>query len=113
MNQAFSLKKNFNCESRNFIYVIIFQGCNEEYIGKTGCFVRERISIYGQHKTQPQYQQIKLEEHLGFYSRGEFEMFPFLQMRQEKEYLKKILGRLFHRSLQTSFEENVLSCVTN
>ena len=89
VNKAFFLKNNFECESRNFIYVIICQGCQEEYIGKTGCLVKERIGVYKQHIRQPQYQQIKVEEHLRFCSCGEFQMFPFFQIKQENKLLRK------------------------
>ena len=64
VNKDFFLKNNFNCESRNLIYVVICQGCKEEYIDETGSLVKERISVYRQHKRQPQYQQITVEEHL-------------------------------------------------
>ena len=53
VNNVFFLKDNFNCESRNLIYVVICQGCQEEYIGETGCLVKERISVYRQHIRQP------------------------------------------------------------
>ena len=46
VNKVFFLKNNFNCESRNLIYVVICQGCQEEYIGNTGCLVKKRISVY-------------------------------------------------------------------
>ena len=89
VNKVFFLKNNFNCESRNLIYVVICQGCQEEYIGETGCLVKERISVYRQHIRQPQYEQIKVEEHLRFCSSGEFQMFPFLQIKQENKLLRK------------------------
>ena len=66
------LKINFNCKNRNIIYVVICQGCQEECIGETGCLVKERINVYRQHISQPQYQQIKVEDHLRFCSSGEF-----------------------------------------
>ena len=51
---TFLLKKYFNCESSNLIYVVICQGCQEEYIGETGFLVKERINIYSQQLQQPQ-----------------------------------------------------------
>ena len=89
MNKAFFLKDNFNWESRNLIYVVICQGCKEEYIGKTGCLVKERKSVYGQHIRQTQCQQIKVEEHLRLYSSGAFQIIPFLQIKQENKLLRK------------------------
>ena len=80
-----------NCENRNLIYVVICQGCKEEYIGQTSCLEKERISLYRQHIRQPQYQQIKVEEHLRLCSSGEFQIYQFLQMKQENKLLRKVL----------------------
>ena len=49
VNKTFFLKNSFNCESSNLIYVVICQGCKEEYIGQTDCLVKERIKICRQH----------------------------------------------------------------
>ena len=68
VNNVFFLKSNSICESRNLIYVVICQGCQEEHIGETGCLVKERISVYRQHIRQPQYQQIKVESFKCFHS---------------------------------------------
>ena len=89
VNKVFLLKSNFNCESRNLIYVVICQGCKEEYIGETGCLVKERISVYRQHIWQPQYQQIKVKEYLRLCSSRDFQMFLFLQIKQENKFLRK------------------------
>ena len=91
LDKAFFLENNFNCEIRNLIYVVIFQGCKEEYlsIDQTGCLGKQRISVYRQHIKQPQYQEIKVEEHLCLCSSGEFRMFPFLQTMQENKFLRK------------------------
>ena len=53
--KTFFLKNSFNYESSNSVYIVICKGCKEEYIGETGCLVKERINIYRQHKRQPQY----------------------------------------------------------
>ena len=51
------LKNSFNCESSNLIYVVICQGCKDEYIGET------------------QYQQLAVEEHLCTCLVGKFHTF--------------------------------------
>ena len=48
VNKFFLLKNSFNYEC-NLIHAVICQGCKEEYIGETGCVVKERINIYRQH----------------------------------------------------------------
>ena len=61
VKKTFLLKNVFNCKGSNLIYVVICQGCKEEYIGETGCLVKERINIYRQHIRHPQYQQLAAE----------------------------------------------------
>ena len=81
VNKFFLLKNSFNYEC-NLIHTVICQGCKEEYIGETGCVVKERINIYRQHIRQPQYQQLAVEAHLRFCGIGRFHMFPFFKIIQ-------------------------------
>ena len=83
------LKNFFNCESINLIYIAICQGCKEKYIGEVGCLVKEWTSIYRQHKRQPQYQQLAVEEHLRIWGDGKFDMFPFFKILQENKSFRK------------------------
>ena len=88
------------------IYVVICQGCKEEYIGETGCLVKERINIYRQHIRQPQYQQLAVEEHLRTCGYGKFHSFPFFEIIQENKSLRKSYEDYFNfcsiRSRKTS-----------
>ena len=83
------LKNSFNCESSNLIYVVICQGCKEEYIGETGCLVKERMSIFRQHIRELQYQKLAVEKHLRTCGDGKFYMFPFFKIIQENKSLIK------------------------
>lgn len=87
--KEFEIKTNFNCETANLIYVIICSGCSEEYIGETGCTLKERLNIYRQHIRQPEYQQIKAEEHLRICGKGEFTIFPFFKIKENNKALRK------------------------
>ena len=89
VNKTFLLENSFNCESDNLIYVVICQGCKGEYIGETGCLVKERKSIYRQHIRQPQYQQLAVEEHLRTCGDGKFHTVPFFKILQENKSLRK------------------------
>ena len=55
------MKNSFNCESSDLIFVIICQGCKEEYIGEMSCLVKEQIDIYRQHIRQVKYQHWQLK----------------------------------------------------
>ena len=89
VNKTFFLKNSFNFESSNLIYIVICQGCKEEYIGETGCLEKRRINIYRQHIIQLQYQQLAVEEHLRTCGGRKFHMFPFLKILQENKSLRK------------------------
>ena len=89
VKKTFLLKNSFNCESSNLIYVVICQECTEEYIGETGCQVKERINISRQHLRQPQYLQLAVEEYLRTCGDGKFHMFPFFKITLENKSLKK------------------------
>ena len=62
-NQPFVLKYNFNCETPNFIYVIISSGCNKEYVRQIGGQLKGRLSIYRKHIRQPEYEKLEVERH--------------------------------------------------
>ena len=73
----------FTSHSFNLIFVVICDTCKEEYIGDTRegkTKVRDRVRVYRQHIRQPQYQQLKVEEHLRVCGNGEFWVFPLLQI---------------------------------
>ena len=89
VNKTFLLKNSFNWESSNLIFVIICQGCKEEYIGETACQVKEQRSIYRQHIRKPQYHQLEVEEHLRTCGDAKFHIFQFFKICQENKSLIK------------------------
>ena len=40
-NKVFHVKENMNCDDKNVLYVLIFNGCSQLYIGQTGDSYRE------------------------------------------------------------------------
>ena len=89
VKKTFLLKNSFNCDSSNLIYVVISQGWKEDYIGETGCLVKERINIYRQHIRYPPYQKLAVEQHLSTCGDGKFYMFRFFKIIQENKSLRK------------------------
>ena len=78
------------CKISNLIYVIICSTFNEEYIGETGegkTRVCGRVRVYRQHIRQPQYQQLKFEEHFRTCGKGQFKIFPFFKLHLQNKYL--------------------------
>ena len=75
----------------------MIQGSKFEYIGETSCLVKEQINIHRQHRRQPSYQQLAVEEHLPTCGDGRFHMFPHMSPKLFKkvnhlENLTKIIS---------------------
>ena len=95
---VFHVNSDMTCDSKNLIYVISCEGCNEFYIGETGTTLRARIRVHKQHIQAPEYRKIKLSQHLDICGHGQFKVFPFyklytdnvIQRRdQEKQFIQK------------------------
>lgn len=69
-----------SCQSKNSIYTIICDGCNQFYIGETGTTLRTRIRVHKQQIRDPEYRKIKLSEHIDVFGRGQFKVFPFYKL---------------------------------
>ena len=86
------------CESSDLVYAVICSTCNEEYIGKTGegkTRVQDRVRFYRQDIRQPQYQQLKYEEHLRICGNGEFKIFPFFTLHTNNKHLENNIENIF------------------
>ena len=72
------------CDKRNLVYLVICPTCKEEYIGETGIGdskLRDRVKIYRQHSRQSENEKLIVEKHLRTCDKGNFTIFPFLQLR--------------------------------
>ena len=81
VDKTFNLKTYFSCDSYNLLYIIICPTCGEEYTGETGIGktkLRDRVRVYRQRIRQPEYQKLKVEEHLKTCGKGTFKIFPLL-----------------------------------
>ena len=102
-NKTFVVKSRFSCDSSNLLYVIFCPSCGEEYIGETGIGktkLRDRVRVYRQHIKQPEYQQLKVEEHLRTCGKGAFKIFPLLQMRSNDTDLRRSYEKRFQMSFK-------------
>ena len=98
----FTLKSSMSCDSSNLIYVLICDGCKEEYIGETGIGttkLRDRVRVYRQHIRDKNYQMLQVEEHIRECGNGKFKIFPFLQMKS----IDTALRRSFEKRFQKKF----------
>ena len=105
--KEFLLKYTFTCESTNLIYVVICDGCKEEYIGQTGGQLKDRLRIYRQHIRQPEYQQIKVEGHLRNCGKGYFKIFPFFKVKEKNKLLRESYENHFIQRFKPSLNSRV------
>ena len=68
-------------------------------IGKTK--LGDRVRVYRQHIRQPEYQKLKVEEHLRTCGKGTFKIFPLLQMRSSEIDLCRSYERNFMKKYKT------------
>ena len=107
VDKTFNLKAHFSCDSSNLLYIVICPICGGEYtsetaVGKTK--LRERARVYRQHIKQPEYQKLKVEEHLRMCGKGTFNIFPLVQMRSPKIDLRRIYDRNFMKKLKNKIK---------
>ena len=103
-DKTFSLKVNFSYDSSNLLYVIICPTCCEEYTRETGIGktkLSDRVRVYRQYIRQPEYQKLKVEEHLGTCGKGTFKIFSLLQMRSSEIDLRRSYERNFMKKYKT------------
>ena len=109
MGYKFKLKTPMSCDIFNVIYVVICSYCGEEYIEESELGTeqrpRDRVKVYRQHIRQPEYQQLKVENHVGQCGNGKFRIFPFLQLRtngkdMRRSFQEKIPGHIQNEAKQ-------------
>ena len=81
------------CKSSDSVHLAICSKCNEEYIGETRegkTRVPKRVQVYQQQIRQPQYQQLKCDEHFRTCGYGRFKVFPFFKLHSNNKCLKTL-----------------------
>ena len=76
----FKVKINMDCSSKNLLYVIKCEGCEENYIGQTGNDLRKRMTVHRQQIKDPSTRKIPLSAHLSECAGNKdnyFTLFPF------------------------------------
>ena len=51
--KKFKIRVQFNCESKDLIYVVICSRCKEKYIRQTQAIFKERLNTHRQYIRQP------------------------------------------------------------
>ena len=97
--QSVVLNANMSCISRNLIYILLCNGCQEIYVGETGDLLRTRINVHRQHISHCENAPLRVSSHINACGRGEnilnkfsvlpiFKISPYVHnpnFRKEKE----------------------------
>ena len=92
---------NFQCSSRNLVYVAICGGCQEFYIGETGDQLKNRFTI---HRQQSQafasLVPVKADSHFRICGRGKYHVFPFHRPSKNTIIYRKAMEEKFIKLLK-------------
>ena len=79
-----NVRVSMNCEVKNVVYVLICNGCQEEYVGETN-ELRKRITVHRQHIRDPSVRKLKVSEHIDRCASTEpkFKVFPAFKMKTD------------------------------
>ena len=102
---TFYIKFPFTCKTKNLLYCITCQGCQEQYIGETGDILRNRVRVHRQKIRQKEYRQIKLSEHLDTCARSIdpcFLITPFYKMNDDDKVKRCLKEEFFIKKFKPS-----------
>jgi len=92
---------NFECSSRNLIYIATCTGCSESYIGETGDQLLTRWTVHRQQsKLQPTQAPVQADVHFRLCGKNKYYVFPFYQPRRNNIFLRRRYEELFITKFQ-------------
>ena len=94
-DEDFTVRYNMNCESKNLIYIITCDGCNEQYIGETGNELKTRMTTHRQHIRDPKTRKLAVSAHIANCGRGKFKIFPFYKLHNDSTHERRTKEHLF------------------
>ena len=87
---------NFECSSRNVIYIATCAGCSESYIGETGDQLLTRWTVHRQQsKLQPSQAPVHADVHFRVCGKNRYSVFPFYRPKRNNIFLRRRFEDLF------------------
>ena len=82
---GYVLKRNFpmTCKTRDLIYLLICEGCLEEYMGETGTQMNLRTNLHRSQIVNENYSKMKVCKHVHTCGNDKFKIFPFYKCFQQ------------------------------
>ena len=90
--KSFTIKTSMSCDVQNVIYVMRCCGCQKEYIGETGEFLRKRMTVHRQQIRDSNTRMLFVSEHIDTCAREKnpaFTVFPMLKLLTSNAVLRK------------------------
>ena len=79
----FKIKNNFDCNSKNVLYVITCGNCPFQYLGVTNN-LKNRLNVHRQQARDQSLRQLKVSKHLFHCGKEIFLIFPFYKLGENK-----------------------------
>ena len=90
--KTFNIKTNIDCGVRDFIYVILFNGCNENYIRESSDSLRYRTAVHRNQILLEHYRKLVVSNHIYHCVKDKIPMFkicPFYKLQCVNEIFRK------------------------
>jgi len=94
-NKRFYPKANMTCDTKNVIYVIICQGCEEIYIGETKNSLKTRLAWHRSCILHPHLRVQYVSSHLETCGNSKFWFFPLFKMKSADTGRRKLMESYF------------------
>ena len=92
---------NFDCMSRNLLYLAECSGCQEVYLGETGDQLNNRFTVHRQQsKVGAQLQPVKADQHFRVCGNDSYKVFPFLKPKKNCTIYRRLLESSLVKKLQ-------------
>ena len=99
---GFKLTRNhaMTCKTRDLIYMIICEGCLEEYIGETGNQINLRTNVHRNQIENENYAQLKVSKHIHTCGNNKFKVFPFQKSFKQCHVYREELEEKYRKLVQ-------------
>ena len=105
----FEIKRNMNCLSKNIIYILRCNGCNAIYVGQSGYYFRNRLTVHRQQIAHANYRVLKVSQHIASCGKDQDPMFsaaPIYKLcasatKIDRERQEQIFMSMFRPSLNS------------
>ena len=87
--ETFEIKRNLNCQSKNVVYLLECNKCNDTYIGCTSLNLNMRINTHRSQITNERYRFLNVSKHIHECSNDDFRVMPIYQADDDKKLLAK------------------------